>query len=121
MKVVFVGIFVQSWDNFSVIYDIVMQVFDFVGVLIFVFIGLGDEVGVYESFDNMVVCIIVYGDMIGDCVGWVFGVVLGVIFFVFLVVFVVVIVGIIVFVCIVFVLMIVIVFFMIVILFFKLI
>ena len=87
MKVALVGIFAQSWDNFSVIYDIVTRVPDSVGASILALTGSGDEAGVYESLDNMVARITAYGDTIGDRAGWVFGAVLGAIFFVLSAVF----------------------------------
>jgi hypothetical protein len=83
IKVALVGIFAQSWDNFSVIYGVVTQVPDSIGASILALTGSGDEAGVYESLDNMVARITAYGDTIGDRAGWVFGAVLGAIFFVF--------------------------------------
>ena len=119
MKIALVGIFAQSWDNFSVIYDIVTQVPDSVGASILALTGSGDEAGVYESLDNMVARITAYGDTIGDRAGWVFGAVLGAIFFVLSAVFAAVTAGIIAFARIVFALMIVIAPFMIVTSLFK--
>ena len=119
MKVALVGIFAQSWDNFSVIYDIVTRVPDSVGASILALTGSGDEAGVYESLDNMVARITAYGDTIGDRAGWVFGAVLGAIFFVLSAVFAAVTAGIIAFARIVFALMIVIAPFMIVTSLFK--
>ncbi|KAB6714163.1 type IV secretion system protein, partial [Roseobacter sp. TSBP12] len=119
MKVALVGIFAQSWDNFSVIYGIVTQVPDSVGASILALTGSGDEAGVYESLDNMVARITAYGDTIGDRAGWVFGAVLGAIFFVLSAVFAAVTAGIIAFARIVFALMIVIAPFMIVTSLFK--
>ena len=54
IKVALVGIFAQSWDNFSVIYGIVTQVPDSIGASILALTVSGDEAGVYESPDNMV-------------------------------------------------------------------
>ena len=71
MKVALVGIFAQSWDNFSVIYGVVTEVPDSVGASILALTGSGDEAGVYESLDNMVARITAYGDTIGDRAGWV--------------------------------------------------
>lgn len=119
MKIALVGIFAQSWDNFSVIYGIVTDVPDSVGASILALTGSGDEAGVYASLDNMVARITAYGDTIGDRAGWVFGAVLGAIFFVLSAVFAAVTAGIIAFARIVFALMIVIAPFMIVTSLFK--
>ena len=119
IKVALVGIFAQSWDNFSVIYGMVTEVPDSVGASILALTGSGDEAGVYESLDNMVARITAYGDTIGDRAGWVFGAVLGAIFFVLSAVFAAVTAGIIAFARIVFALMIVIAPFMIVTSLFK--
>ncbi|MEO3478439.1 type IV secretion system protein [Phaeobacter sp. CAU 1743] len=108
VKVALVGIFAQSWENFSVIYGVVTDVPDSVGASILALTGSGDEAGVYESLDNMVARITAYGDTIGDRAGWVFGAVLGAIFFVLSAVFAAVTAGIIAFARIVFALMIVI-------------
>jgi hypothetical protein len=97
IKVALVGIFAQSWDNFSVIYGIVTEVPDSVGASILALTGSGDEAGVYESLDNMVARITAYGDTIGDRAGWVFGAVLGASFFVLSAVFAAVTAGIIAF------------------------
>ena len=107
-KVALVGLFAQSWDNFSVIYGIVTDVPDAVGARILSLTASGDEAGVYESLDSMVNRITAYGDAIGDNAGWVFGAVLGAIFFVLSAIFAAVTAGIIAFAKIVFPLMIVI-------------
>ncbi|UWQ86297.1 type IV secretion system protein [Leisingera caerulea] len=108
IKLALVGIFAQSWDNFSVIYGIVTDVPDAVGARILSLTASGDEAGVYESLDSMVNRITAYGDAIGDNAGWVFGAVLGAIFFVLSAIFAAVTAGIIAFAKIVFTLMIVI-------------
>lgn len=119
IKIALVGIFAQSWDNFSVIYGVVTQVPESVGASILALTGSGDEAGVYESLDNMVARITAYGDTIGDQAGWVFGAVLGAIFFVLSALFAAVTAGIIAFAKIVFALMIVIAPFMIITSLFK--
>ena len=119
MKVALVGVFAQSWDNFSVIYDIVTDVPENIGAAILDLTATGDEAGIYESLDSMVARITAYGDTIGDRAGWVFGAVLGAIFFVLSAVFAAVTAGIIAFARIVFALMIVIAPFMIVTSLFK--
>jgi len=119
IKIALVGLFAQSWDNFSVIYGIATQVPDSVGASILALTGSGDEAGVYESLDNMVARITAYGDTIGDQAGWVFGAVLGAIFFVLSALFAAVTAGIIAFARIVFALMIVIAPFMIITSLFK--
>ncbi len=108
IKLALVGIFAQSWDNFSVIYGIVTDVPDAIGARILSLTASGDEAGVYESLDSMVNRITAYGDAIGDNAGWVFGAVLGAIFFVLSAIFAAVTAGIIAFAKIVFSLMIVI-------------
>lgn len=108
IKVALVGLFAQSWDNFSVIYAIATDVPDAVGARILSLTASGDEAGVYESLDSMVNRITAYGDAIGDNAGWVFGAVLGAIFFVLSAIFAAVTAGIIAFAKIVFTLMIVI-------------
>ncbi|WP_341236142.1 type IV secretion system protein [uncultured Sulfitobacter sp.] len=118
-KIALVGIFAQSWDNFSVIYGIATQVPESIGASILALTGSGDEAGVYESLDNMVARITAYGDTIGDQAGWVFGAVLGAIFFVLSALFAAVTAGIIAFARIVFALMIVIAPFMIITSLFK--
>ncbi|PHS19317.1 MAG: conjugal transfer protein TrbL [Blastopirellula sp.] len=119
IKISLVGIFAQSWDNFSIIYSVVTQVPDSVGASILALTGSGSEDGVYESLDNMVARITAYGDTIGDQAGWVFGAVLGAIFFVLSALFAAVTAGIIAFAKIVFALMIVIAPFMIITSLFK--
>lgn len=108
IKLALVGLFAQSWDNFSVIYGIATDVPDAVGARILSLTASGDEAGVYESLDSMVNRITAYGDAIGDNAGWVFGAVLGAIFFVLSAIFAAVTAGIIAFAKIVFTLMIVI-------------
>lgn len=108
IKVALVGLFAQSWDNFSVIYAIATDVPDAIGARILSLTASGDEAGVYESLDSMVNRITAYGDAIGDNAGWVFGAVLGAIFFVLSAIFAAVTAGIIAFAKIVFTLMIVI-------------
>lgn len=108
IKVALVGLFAQSWDNFSVIYAIATDVPDAIGTRILSLTASGDEAGVYESLDSMVNRITAYGDAIGDNAGWVFGAVLGAIFFVLSAIFAAVTAGIIAFAKIVFTLMIVI-------------
>jgi type IV secretion system protein VirB6 len=119
IKIALVGIFAQSWDNFSIIYGIATQVPESVGASILALTGSGNEAGVYESLDNMVARITAYGDTIGDQAGWVFGAVLGAIFFVLSALFAAVTAGIIAFAKIVFALMIVIAPFMIITSLFK--
>lgn len=119
IKIALVGIFAQSWDNFSVIYGIATQVPESIGASILALTGSGNEAGVYESLDNMVARITAYGDTIGDQAGWVFGAVLGAIFFVLSALFAAVTAGIIAFAKIVFALMIVIAPFMIITSLFK--
>ena len=108
IKVALVGLFAQSWDNFSTIYGIATDVPDAIGARILSLTASGDEAGVYESLDSMVNRITAYGDAIGDNAGWVFGAVLGAIFFVLSAIFAAVTAGIIAFAKIVFTLMIVI-------------
>lgn len=108
IKVALVGLFAQSWDNFSVIYAIATDVPDAIGARILALTASGDEAGVYESLDSMVNRITAYGDAIGDNAGWVFGAVLSAIFFVLSAIFAAVTAGIIAFAKIVFTLMIVI-------------
>ncbi|MBO9443906.1 type IV secretion system protein [Phaeobacter italicus] len=108
IKVALVGLFAQSWDNFSVIYAIATDVPDAIGARILSLTASGNEAGVYESLDSMVNRITAYGDAIGDNAGWVFGAVLGAIFFVLSAIFAAVTAGIIAFAKIVFTLMIVI-------------
>ncbi len=108
IKLALVGIFAQSWDNFSAVYGIVTDVPDAIGARILALTASGDEAGVYESLDTMVNRITAYGDAIGDNAGWVFGAVLGAIFFVLSAIFAAVTAGIIAFAKIVFTLMIVI-------------
>ncbi|WP_298571221.1 type IV secretion system protein [uncultured Aliiroseovarius sp.] len=108
IKVALVGLFAQSWDNFSIIYGIATDVPDAIGARILSLTASGDEAGVYESLDSMVNRITAYGDAIGDNAGWVFGAVLGAIFFVLSAIFAAVTAGIIAFAKIVFTLMIVI-------------
>jgi type IV secretion system protein VirB6 len=119
IKIALIGIFAQSWDNFSIIYSIVTQVPESVGASILALTGSGDEAGVYQSLDNMVARITAYGDSIGDQAGWVFGAVLGAIFFVLSALFAAITAGIIAFAKIVFALMIVIAPFMIITSLFK--
>lgn len=119
IKVALVGLFAQSWDNFSIIYGIATNVPDAIGARILSLTASGDEAGVYESLDSMVNRITAYGDAIGDNAGWVFGAVLGAIFFVLSAIFAAVTAGIIAFAKIVFTLMIVIAPFMIVASLFK--
>ncbi|MEM5469774.1 MAG: type IV secretion system protein [Paracoccaceae bacterium] len=107
-KLALVGLFAQSWDNFSVIYGIATDVPNAIGTRILSLTASGDEAGVYESLDSMVNRITAYGDAIGDNAGWVFGAVLGAIFFVLSAIFAAVTAGIIAFAKIVFTLMIVI-------------
>lgn len=108
VKIALVGLFAQSWENFSVIYEIATDVPDSIGARILALTASGNEAGVYESLDRMVNRITAYGDAIGDNAGWVFGAVLGAIFFVLSAVFAAVTAGIIAFGKIVFTLMIVI-------------
>ena len=108
IKLALVGLFAQSWDNFSVIYGMATDVPDAVGARILSLTASGDEAGVYESLDSMVNRITAYGDAIGDNAGWVFGAVSGAIFFVLSAIFAAVTAGIIAFAKIVFTLMIVI-------------
>ena len=108
IKLLLVTIFAQSWDNFSVIYNIATTVPDSLGAAILDLTDSGDEAGVYESLDSMVNRITAYGDAIGDNAGWVFGAVLGAIFFVLSAIFAAVTAGIVAFAKIVFTLMIVI-------------
>lgn len=108
IKLALVGLFAQSWGNFSVIYGIATDVPDAIGARILALTATGDEAGVYESLDSMVNRITAYGDAIGDNAGWVFGAVLGAIFFVLSAIFAAVTAGIIAFAKIVFTLMIVI-------------
>ncbi len=108
IKITLIGIFAQSWDNFSVIYAIVTDVPEAIGASILALTDSGTEAGVYESLDRMVARITAYGDTIGDEAGWVFGAVLGAIFFVLSALFAAVTAGIIAFARIVFTLMIVI-------------
>lgn len=119
IKIALVGIFAQSWANFSIVYSVVTQVPDSVGASILALTGSGDEAGIYESLDNMVARITAYGDAIGDQAGWVFGAVLGAIFFVLSALFAAITAGIIAFAKIVFALMIVIAPFMIITSLFK--
>ena len=66
VKVALVGIFAQSWDNFSIVYAIVTDVPESVGASILALTDSGTEAGVYESLDRMVNRITAYGDAIGD-------------------------------------------------------
>ncbi|MCG7521911.1 type IV secretion system protein [Ruegeria sp. Ofav3-42] len=108
IKVALIGIFAQSWDNFAVVYGIAVEVPESIGASILDLTDSGDEAGVYESLDSMVIRITAYGDAIGDRAGWVFGAVLGAIFFVLSAVFAAIAAGIIAYARIVFTLMIVI-------------
>ncbi|WP_282128100.1 type IV secretion system protein [Roseobacter litoralis] len=108
LKLSLISIFSQSWDNFSVVYRIAVDVPDSIGAAILDLTDTGDEAGVYESLDSMVNRITAYGDAIGDRAGWVFGAVLGAIFFVLSAIFAAVTAGIIAYARIVFTLMIVI-------------
>ena len=108
LKLSLISIFAQSWDNFSVVYRIAVDVPDSIGAAILDLTDTGDEAGVYESLDSMVNRITAYGDAIGDRAGWVFGAVLGAMFFVLSAIFAAVTAGIIAYARIVFTLMIVI-------------
>lgn len=108
LKILLIGLFAQSWDNFQVVYAIATEVPESIGASILALTESGNKAGVYESLDNMVNRITAYGDAIGDRAGWVFGAVLGAIFFVLSAVFAAVTAGIIAYARIVFTLMIVI-------------
>ena len=87
VKLSLVGIFAQSWGNFSIVYDILVNVPQSIGNAVLNLTGAGDPSGLYASLDRILSRITEYGDAIGDNAGWVFGAFLGVLFYIIAAVF----------------------------------
>lgn len=79
LRIILVGLFAQSWANFTVVYHIITDVPDSVGAAIVTLTGVATTGGLYNALDAMVSQVTAYGDTIGDNAGWVFGAVLGVV------------------------------------------
>ena len=97
VKISLIGIFAQSWGNFSVIYAILTDVPQSIGNAALGVTDLGNAETLYQSLDLMLSRITEYGDRVGDNAGWVFGAMLGVAFYLMAAVFAAVSAGIIAF------------------------
>ena len=97
VKIGLIGIFAQSWGNFSVIYAILTDVPQSIGNAALGVTDLGNAETLYQSLDLMLSRITEYGDRVGDNAGWVFGAMLGVAFYLMAAIFAAVSAGIIAF------------------------
>lgn len=82
VKITLIGIFAQSWANFSSVFAILTEVPQGIGNNMLGFTTVSDSDGLYGSLDKMLSRFTEYGDAIGDNAGWVFGAMLGVVFYI---------------------------------------